>query len=345
MIKVSVIVPVYKVPLEYLRECFDSLLAQTMQECEFIIVSDGALDAECSVCEEYADKDSRFIFFRREHAGVSAARNFGMSQAQGEYITFVDSDDWIKKETLFEMYEKAHSWKSDILSTNYGALNIFGKKQISKLWQSESIEYISSKKKNSILNDFILLKEESIPRGPCGKLYLREFLQNKEIQFNPLMKIGEDLLFNFEVFYSTSKLSYLNKIYYFYRDNQTSATRSFRLDYFQESIRPICEMKNRFSNKFWSQLGQLALTYFYKSWSLCYMHPQNKLPFKARMHQLVKTVKSNQFQELLNPISTNNLPFILKVELFLFRRKITFPIWVHGLKALLSSYNKTNKNT
>ena len=97
-IKVSIIVPVYKVPLEYLRDCLDSLNAQTLQECEFIVVSDGAPEAECSICEEYAAKDSRFKFFKREHAGVSATRNFGIKQALGEYISFVDSDDWIERD-------------------------------------------------------------------------------------------------------------------------------------------------------------------------------------------------------------------------------------------------------
>ena len=99
-IKVSVVVPVYKVPLEYLRVCLDSLAAQTLQECEFIVVSDGAPEAECSICEEYANKDSRFKYFRREHAGVSVTRNFGIEQAQGEYISFVDSDDYVKQNYL-----------------------------------------------------------------------------------------------------------------------------------------------------------------------------------------------------------------------------------------------------
>ena len=95
-IAISIIIPVYKVPEGSLRICLESLETQTSQNCEFIVVSDGAPDAECSICEEYAKKDSRFKFFKREHAGVSATRNFGIEQAQGEYITFVDSDDWIE---------------------------------------------------------------------------------------------------------------------------------------------------------------------------------------------------------------------------------------------------------
>ena len=79
MIKVSVIVPVYIVPLEYLQTCLDSLIAQTMRECEFIIVSDGALETECSICENYAKRDSRLKFYKRAHAGVSATRKSAVS--------------------------------------------------------------------------------------------------------------------------------------------------------------------------------------------------------------------------------------------------------------------------
>ena len=97
-ISLSIIIPIYRTPLNFIRECLGSLTVQTMQECEFIVVSDGAPEAECSVCEEYAAKDSRFKFFKREHAGVSATRNFGIKQALGEYISFVDSDDWIERD-------------------------------------------------------------------------------------------------------------------------------------------------------------------------------------------------------------------------------------------------------
>ena len=115
MIKVSVIIPVYKVPLEYLQACFDSLAAQTMQECEFIVVSDGAPNEERSICEEYAAKDSRFNFFKQEHAGVSATRNYGIDQAQGKYIAFVDADDWIDPETNQIVYDYAFENDSDIV--------------------------------------------------------------------------------------------------------------------------------------------------------------------------------------------------------------------------------------
>lgn len=334
MIKVSVIVPVYKVPLEYLREYFDSLLAQTMQDCEFIVVSDGAPEAECSICDEYVAKDLRFKFFRLDHAGVSAARNFGIKIAQGKYISFVDADDWIDPTCLNQLYKKASCWNSDIISTNYALSNENGSDIEFAQWNSDDVLNIEDEVKTAVLREFILLQKKSIPRGPCGKLYKKEFLLKSQIRFPHNLKIGEDLLFNLRAFSKADIISYTKETCYFYRSNAQSATRSFRPNYFAEAKKTIIEIKNNYSNCYSSQLGALTLTCFYKSWSLCYMHPQNKLHFVTRMHQLVKIVESNQFQELIHPINTRNLPFIVKIELFLFKRKITFPIWIHGLKHL-----------
>ena len=157
MIKVSVIVPVYKVPLKYLRECFASLLAQTMQECEFIVVADGAPDAECSVCEEYASKDSRFNFFRREHAGVSATRNFGISQAQGEYITFVDSDDWIEPNCCEDLFNYALENNSDVVLFDYIPEGLHYKKIP---YSGKSIDQLCPDEINNLQKQCIRLTED-----------------------------------------------------------------------------------------------------------------------------------------------------------------------------------------
>ena len=115
----SVIVPVFNVPLSHLQTCLDSLAAQTLSDCEFIVISDGASEAICSICEKYAQKDSRFRFFRRDHAGVSEARNFGIEQVNGEYIAFVDSDDRVDPSMLEECYSFAKENPSDIITMDF----------------------------------------------------------------------------------------------------------------------------------------------------------------------------------------------------------------------------------
>ena len=91
---VSVIVPVYKAE-KYLHKCVDSLLAQTMTDFEVLLINDGSPDRSGAICDEYAAKDSRIRVFHKENGGVSSARNLGILESQGKYITFVDSDYWL----------------------------------------------------------------------------------------------------------------------------------------------------------------------------------------------------------------------------------------------------------
>ena len=104
--KISIIVPVYKVE-QYLRRCLDSIVAQTFTDWECILIDDGSPDNSGRICDEYAEKDKRFRVFHQENVGVSAARNKGLDEARGEWIGFVDSDDWIEKEMYEYLYNDA----------------------------------------------------------------------------------------------------------------------------------------------------------------------------------------------------------------------------------------------
>ena len=198
--KISVIVPVYKVPLDYLQACFDSLIAQSMQECEFIVVSDGAPEAEKSICEEYATKDSRFKFFKKDHAGVSAARNYGIDQAQGEYITFLDSDDFLFNKDALDSIKKSITKQPDILLLNW----IESTDQSTRKPTKDSTLVLSLEQKQQCIFDFIFSRKDGVSGAPWAKLYKRNFINNYHIRFNTNFSIGEDRVFNYDVFRITA---------------------------------------------------------------------------------------------------------------------------------------------
>lgn len=114
MPKLSVIVPVYNTE-RYLRECIDSILAQTFTDFELILVDDGSTDGSGSICDEYADKDPRIQVIHQENVGATAARRKGVNQACGEYIAFVDSDDWISQNMYQDMMPKAETFGADMV--------------------------------------------------------------------------------------------------------------------------------------------------------------------------------------------------------------------------------------
>ena len=117
-VKLSVIVPVYKVE-KYLTRCLNSLLIQDLEHIEFILVDDGSPDRCGEICDHYAELDSRFKVFHKENSGLSSARNFGIDHSSGEYIMFVDSDDWVSSDFCRTAYSSAIKQKSDLVMFNY----------------------------------------------------------------------------------------------------------------------------------------------------------------------------------------------------------------------------------
>ena len=100
---ISVIVPIYNVE-KYLRTCLNSLLEQTYENFEVLMINDGSTDSSATICQEYAERDSRFVYFEKENGGLASARNFGIDHSKGMYISFIDSDDWVVETYLLDLY-------------------------------------------------------------------------------------------------------------------------------------------------------------------------------------------------------------------------------------------------
>ena len=324
MIKVSVIVPVYKVPLKYLRACLDSLAAQTLQECEFIVVSDGAPEAECAICAEYAGKDSRLKFFRREHAGVSATRNYGIEQAQGEYISFVDADDIIKKETLETLYFHASQWDSDVISTNYGTTN---KSHVFIPFNKKNISNFNRTNLDIVFKEFINEKNNSLPRGPCGKLYKRNFLYQNNIRFLEYIEIGEDIIFNFNVFSKAKILSYLPNELYQYRNNAFSTTRKYETKAFKKYLTPLVILNDLVGNKYSVELANETLQSFYGCLMKIYQANLGKDLLLEELHFLQKETQSKTFIKLIQASNIHFNDIQRNIEIFLMKKG--FSIFFH----------------
>ena len=120
---ISIIVPIYNVE-KYLRQCLDSILNQTYQNFECLLINDGSLDNSADICREYVSKDSRFKYFEKENGGVSSARNLGIECSRGEYITFIDSDDWVDYDYLEVLYNSLVDERADIAISTYKQFNM-----------------------------------------------------------------------------------------------------------------------------------------------------------------------------------------------------------------------------
>ena len=335
MIKVSIIIPVYKVSIEYLRVCFNSLISQTLSESEFVIVSDGAPETEYSICEEYAQKDSRFKVFKREHAGVSSARNYGIEQAQGVYITFVDADDWIDPETSQLVYSYAMKNSSDIVLWD---AYIHHKTTIkTTCYAANSLNSFSINQTDHLIQTAIFpdnIKESSVAFVSC-KLIKKTFLVQNNIFFPPQLRCSEDRFFHIQCFIHSKSISYINKPLYHYLIHDESVSRKYTPDAFYEYTKFISFFDSQIKEKFSDAINQELIHSFFLSWPTCYMNPKSNESYLNRMRSLVRIVKTKELSIALKTVDLKKFPLFIRIELLLLKNGITLPIYIHGLKALL----------
>lgn len=224
MVKVSIVIPVYNVE-KYLRECLDSILNQTLKEFEVILVDDGSPDNSGIICDEYANRDSRFKVIHKINAGVSAARNTGLKEAKGKWVTFIDSDDFVEKTFLENLYQPiTEGLKVDFVQG--GCVNY-------KNGEVESIEqqydYFYSTDSEALLNRF---------RGlAVSKLLKTNIIAENNIVFDEKMRIAEDMVFTLDYIKHVSSYVFVPEIgYYYRRDNVSSATKSKRFLTYDEEL-------------------------------------------------------------------------------------------------------------
>ena len=205
--KVSVIVAAYNAE-HYLRRCLDSIAAQTLQDWECIIVNDGSKDKTGALAEEYALKDSRFRIIHQENEGVSSARQKGLDNAKGEYTIHADSDDWVNRSMLEELFYYAESRNADILICDFI--------QILENGTFYSCQRPRSLSPDSLLGQLMLELHGSL----CNKLIKKSTIEKYHVCFDKSLRICEDQYFIMQLLLHPVKIDYINKAFYHYDRTQ-----------------------------------------------------------------------------------------------------------------------------
>ena len=216
---ISVVIPTFNAEA-FLEECLSSLLKQTFKDFEVILVNDGSTDNSLDIMTKLAKKDPRIKIIDQKNAGVSHARNIGISAAKGEYIIFMDADDYLIHNHVLKNIQSTAAKGHDVVMYN---ITYEGKQATYPLNTG-----VYETKNN--LNEFLfnMIKEEHL-NSPCNKLYRKDMLHKYKIRFDKNIKIGEDLLFNIEYFKHCNSVYYLNDNFYFYRtSNILSATSTYK---------------------------------------------------------------------------------------------------------------------
>lgn len=235
--KVSIIVPIYNVEV-YLSRCLDSLVTQALKEIEIIAVNDGSTDGSLKIIQDYARHDQRIRVIDKPNGGVSSARNEGIRSATGDYIGFVDPDDWVDKEMYEEMYRVATEESMDIVMCTY--IREFGSHSKEKrfdlpdqtYYRNEEVQFNMMRRLVGPIDEEIANPEYLDAWGTVwSKIYRSELIKDHKLEFVDLHIVGtnEDSLFNIHACYYASSFGFLNRPYYHYwRANHTSVTSGYK---------------------------------------------------------------------------------------------------------------------
>lgn len=214
MAKVSIIVPVYNVE-NYLAMCLDSLTCQTFSDIEIICVNDGSSDESLNILEHYKKFDSRIKIINKANGGLSSARNEGMASAEGKYILFVDSDDWISSNAVEVLYNNAEKNNTDMVIFDYVRNDViltikqYSDKYINNVFNIETMDVFSYK---------------LIPVSAWSKFYRTDFIKDKILFYEDM--IFEDVPFWAAVYSQARRITYFPEPFYFYREGRTGSIMS-----------------------------------------------------------------------------------------------------------------------
>jgi len=349
--KVSVITPVYDVKAEYLNKCIDSILTQTYRNLELILVDDGAKGDLPKLLDEYALRDDRIRVIHQANGGASSARNAGLDSAKGEYVTFVDSDDWIDEDMVTRAVERLEKNDLDILL--WGSFKVYedknGRQRLEKYMPYEAdIEFFDEDRKKELMLKTMtgvhpVFKEPATSFGSgscCSKLYKLAFLNKNELRYPVGIKRAEDVNFNIRAFDKAGRIGYLNAHFYYYRQHAASATYLYRpggIQVFTDALNELGKfIDSKKGDPLFEQVYYMRCMFFFlESMDMDYINKANKAPRRERIGSMKEALQNEPYKSATQKLEYSNLSFAKKIPLFLMK---------HGMiGALMSMYKLYRK--
>lgn len=328
---ISVIVPVYNTS-KYLSKCIESILSQTYSLFELILVDDGSKDDSLEICKLYQKKDSRVIALHQKNAGVSAARNKGMSVAKGSYFCFIDSDDFVENILLEKLYYTLKKTGADISICGFNNISSKGitpKRNIRK--------EITGKER---IADFVLENYlGALASSPCGKLYKK--IQLEQLSFDNKISIGEDLKFNIQYFAKINKIVVIEDCLYNYIDVEGSLTHIYKTGYY-EAICNVYETTLKYLTQIVENIDSINLKNVnYKLFSYCvWFISQNvaKSNFKKSRRFIKMVCNSKLLQKAVCDLP--EVPLAQKVYAICIKKKYVLWLWlISFIKSIVKLIN------
>lgn len=328
---IAVVVPVYKVPFNYLDQCINSIVRQTYKNLEIIIVDDGSPKEWAEKCDGYARTDSRIRVIHKPNGGLSDARNRGISEAKSEWITFVDGDDWIEEKFIEWAVERIESQaeKSDIYY--FSGFRNYPKKQVEGVPHfSDGTRFVTYQEREDLqlkcFTNIVAIggnfKGITISSA-CMKMYKTEFLKTKGLLF-PIVPYAEDSLFYLDAIEKASSIEYVAKSVYHYRFAEESMVNKYRPNAVKEQeiyfnyIFNFAKRSHK-SEEFVNKVYMRVITSMQLLIKQKFFHPENTDTFFKRQRECATLFRKEPYRSALKKVDAAKLRKIVKVKLYLLR--------------------------
>ena len=295
MCKVSVLIPVYNTE-KYLKKCLDSVINQTLKDIEIIIVNDGSKDNSQAIIEEYACKDERIKYFDQENKGLGATRNKGLEMAKGQYIVFLDSDDWVELDCYEEMYNNAIEKNSDLVIVDYYIDN----EEKSFIYKNK---YQTNQKKE-YLKDVLL---RNVPGFSWNKLYKKEIIDKNKMKF-PIrgeLENIEDQYFTTRFVYLSNNISFVNKPLIHYIIRNSSIVNTYQNGLLEDGLALYNANKDLFKNTEYIEVLDIGLLKHIVQIVFNEVKSCNKTNIKNKVNNINSILENKLYNEKLNNLKLN----------------------------------------
>lgn len=334
---ISVIVSIYNKE-KYIEKCINSILKQQYSDCELILVDDGSTDNSLKICNQFADKYQNIVVLHQDNSGVSVARNNGIKHSSGDWISFVDPDDYIDSELFKILISESKGF--DIVSCCCYAFDK-NSKYLNQFYANDR-NFLDERDKNDLYCQLLFDKYEQPGSTytaigvPWGKIYRASLIKDNHLMFNKKLKRQQDNAFNMHAFAAALGVKYINKPLYFYRlDNVVNyyvskydsyaalnaiELQNERYIFFVLGNRLDCKkIKNIYYNE--------TVCVIFGALNKCILNRNNCFSYRERKQKFISLILNDCFSSAIresNPYIINGM--LHKVALILFKMKMFFPL-------------------
>lgn len=321
---VSIVVPIYNTE-EFLSQCVESLLAQSMTNLEIILVNDGSPDGSAAIVDQYAQQDPRIKTVHQSNRGLPGARNAGMAVATGQYLGFVDSDDWVEEHMFAKLLATIEEFDSDVVMCDY--TKVSGNRHTHRCSNLRGGHFDRAQIEDEILPSSIMDKGLEGPAilAVWRCLYRRSFLAKRSIKFDEAAKYSEDYLFSLEVMINANSFTYLKDHHlYMYRSNPESLSQTLKSDswtkytYLNEAMEQAVERTSG-GNLPANLAHQLNLHMLYVALFTINLMNASDLTIYEQHRQLKAIVHTERLRSALKSVSSSNYPVVTRTRIVLLR--------------------------